>query len=142
MPVLPAGEQRLQARGRGDGDPPLAGQAGQGVGSGFIVRSDGIVVTNCHVVEGGTKITVSTSAKNPQSYDARVIGGDCEHDLATGLGELVQSHTKTMAAGGQMKLIKVQELARHVIQITRLYTVFEVHPDEDTAVKSFHRSAA
>ena len=46
------------------------------------MRSDGIVVTNCHVVEGGTKITVSTSAKNPQSYDARVIGGDCEHDLA------------------------------------------------------------
>jgi S1-C subfamily serine protease len=59
-----------------------SGQTGQGVGSGFIVRSDGIVVTNCHVVEGGTKITVSTSAKNPQSYDARVIGGDCEHDLA------------------------------------------------------------
>ena len=58
------------------------GQTGQGVGTGFIVRSDGIVVTNCHVVEDGTKITVSTSAKNPQRYDARVIGGDCEHDLA------------------------------------------------------------
>jgi serine protease Do len=58
------------------------GQTGVGVGTGFIVRSDGIVVTNCHVVEGGTKITVSTSANNPQKYDARVIGGDCEHDLA------------------------------------------------------------
>ncbi|HJX07424.1 MAG TPA: trypsin-like peptidase domain-containing protein [Actinomycetota bacterium] len=58
------------------------GQTGQGVGTGFIVRPDGIVVTNCHVVENGTKITVSTSAKSPQSYDAHVIGGDCEHDLA------------------------------------------------------------
>ena len=58
------------------------GQTGQGVGTGFIVRSDGIVVTNCHVVEDATKITVSTSAKTPQRYDARVIGGDCEHDLA------------------------------------------------------------
>ncbi|MFL5790448.1 MAG: S1C family serine protease [Actinomycetota bacterium] len=58
------------------------GQTGVGVGTGFIVRSDGIVVTNCHVVEGGTKITVSTSASTPQKYDARVIGGDCEHDLA------------------------------------------------------------
>src|SRR5262249_22707311 len=57
-------------------------QQGKGVGTGFIVRSDGIIVTNCHVVEGGSKITVSTSAEKPQQYDARVIGGDCQHDLA------------------------------------------------------------
>jgi putative serine protease PepD len=59
-----------------------SGSTGQGVGTGFIVRPDGIVVTNCHVVEGATKITVFTSAKNPDRFDARVIGGDCEHDLA------------------------------------------------------------
>ena len=59
-----------------------SGQSGQGVGTGFIVRSDGVVVTNCHVVEGATKITVFTSAEKPDQYDARVIGGDCEHDLA------------------------------------------------------------
>lgn len=58
------------------------GQSGQGVGTGFIVRSDGVIVTNCHVVEGATKITVFTSATDPVKYDARVIGGDCEHDLA------------------------------------------------------------
>jgi serine protease Do len=57
-------------------------QQGKGVGTGFIVRQDGIVVTNCHVVEGGSKITVSTSAEKPTQYDARVIGGDCQHDLA------------------------------------------------------------
>jgi serine protease Do len=57
-------------------------QQGKGVGTGFIVRQDGIVVTNCHVVEGGSKITVSTSADKPTQYDARVIGGDCQHDLA------------------------------------------------------------
>jgi S1-C subfamily serine protease len=57
-------------------------QQGKGVGTGFIVRQDGIIVTNCHVVEGGSKITVSTSAAKPQQYDARVIGGDCQHDLA------------------------------------------------------------
>ena len=34
---------------------------------GFIVRSDGVVVTNCHVVEGGTKITVFTSAQKPDA---------------------------------------------------------------------------
>ena len=57
-------------------------QQGKGVGTGFIVRQDGIIVTNCHVVEGGSKITVSTSAQSPKHYDARVIGGDCQHDLA------------------------------------------------------------
>src|SRR5262245_26011242 len=57
-------------------------QQGKGVGTGFIVRQDGIIVTNCHVVEGGSRITVSTSAEKPQQYDARVIGGDCQHDLA------------------------------------------------------------
>jgi S1-C subfamily serine protease len=59
-----------------------SGATGQGVGTGFVVRSDGVIVTNCHVVEGGSKITVVTSAEEPQRYDARVIGGDCEHDLA------------------------------------------------------------
>ena len=58
------------------------GQEGKGVGTGFVVRSDGVIVTNCHVVEGATKITVFTSAKTPKQYDARVIGGDCLHDLA------------------------------------------------------------
>ena len=57
-------------------------QQGQGVGTGFIVRSDGVVVTICHVVEGASKITVSTSEATPTEFDARVIGGDCLHDLA------------------------------------------------------------
>ncbi len=55
---------------------------GQGVGTGFIVRSDGIIVTNCHVVEGATKVTASTSAAKPVSYDAHVIGADCLNDVA------------------------------------------------------------
>jgi len=60
----------------------LNGQPGKGVGTGFVVRPDGVIVTNCHVVEGATKITVFTSAEKPTAYDARVIGGDCLHDLA------------------------------------------------------------
>jgi serine protease Do len=57
-------------------------QQGRGVGTGFVVRADGVIVTNCHVVEGATKITVFTSDKTPKKYDARVIGADCLHDLA------------------------------------------------------------
>jgi S1-C subfamily serine protease len=57
-------------------------QQGQGVGTGFIVRQDGIVVTNCHVVEGASRISVFTSDTEPTRYDARLIGGDCLNDLA------------------------------------------------------------
>ena len=56
--------------------------SGEGEGTGFVVRSDGIVVTNYHVVEGATKVTVLTSAQEPDRYAARVIGGDVEADLA------------------------------------------------------------
>ena len=55
---------------------------GQGEGTGFVVRSDGIIVTNFHVVEGASKVTVLSSADEPVHYDARVIGGDAEADLA------------------------------------------------------------
>jgi serine protease Do len=59
-----------------------APEQGEGIGTGFIVRSNGVVVTNCHVVQGASRITVFTSEDEPTRYDARVIGGDCEHDLA------------------------------------------------------------
>ena len=62
--------------------PTGAPEEGQGVGTGFIVRANGVVVTNCHVVQGASRITVFTSEDEPTRYDARVIGGDCEHDLA------------------------------------------------------------
>jgi S1-C subfamily serine protease len=55
---------------------------GRGEGTGFIVRSDGVVVTNYHVVEGATKVTILTSDADPVRYDARVIGGDIQADLA------------------------------------------------------------
>jgi S1-C subfamily serine protease len=55
---------------------------GTGEGTGFVVRSDGVIVTNFHVVEGASKVTVLTSADEPVRYDARVIGGDPEADVA------------------------------------------------------------
>jgi serine protease Do len=57
-------------------------EVGKGVGTGFVIRANGVVVTNCHVVQGASRITVFTSDVKPTRYNARVIGGDCEHDLA------------------------------------------------------------
>jgi len=52
----------------------------QGAGSGVIIRGDGYVLTNNHVVEGAREVTVTLSDK--QEHKARVVGRDAKTDLA------------------------------------------------------------
>jgi serine protease Do len=56
--------------------------SGKGVGTGFIVQQDGVIVTNFHVVEGAVKITVSLPQPDGRDFQAHVIGSDSQHDLA------------------------------------------------------------
>jgi serine protease Do len=51
-----------------------------GIGSGFIVRANGVIVTNAHVVSGAT--TVSVAMRDGTTYPARVLGVDDVNDLA------------------------------------------------------------
>jgi Do/DeqQ family serine protease len=55
-------------------------QRQEGEGSGVIVSSDGYIVTNNHVVDGSTELTVSMSDK--RELKARVIGTDAKTDIA------------------------------------------------------------
>ena len=52
----------------------------QGAGSGVIITSDGYIVTNNHVIEGASKITITTS--DQQEYDAELVGTDPITDIA------------------------------------------------------------
>jgi len=49
-------------------------------GSGFVIRPDGYILTNNHVVQGGDKITVTLS--DDRTFDAELIGNDPQTDLA------------------------------------------------------------
>ncbi len=49
-------------------------------GSGFIITEDGYVVTNYHVVSGASSVQVTLY--NGDTYDAAVIGGDSDYDVA------------------------------------------------------------
>ena len=63
--------------------PPMPhgkGMPVQGFGSGFIIASDGYLVTNHHVVDGAEKITVKLNDK--REFSARVIGSDPQSDIA------------------------------------------------------------
>jgi len=59
---------------------PRAPQPRQGVGSGFIIDSDGTILTNYHVVGEAEKISVTLS--DGKRYDAKVIGKDQKTDIA------------------------------------------------------------
>ncbi len=50
------------------------------LGSGFIVRPDGLILTNAHVVKGATKVTVTLS--DHREYTAKVLGIDTTTDVA------------------------------------------------------------
>ena len=63
------------------GVPPHGGGFTQrGAGSGFVIRKDGVILTNHHVVENAKHITVTLS--DGREFDARVMGRDPKTDLA------------------------------------------------------------
>jgi serine protease Do len=64
----------------GFGDPMQPAPRRQGSGSGFVIREDGIVLTNAHVVEDAKEITVKLASG--KEYDAKVLGRDRKTDLA------------------------------------------------------------
>jgi len=56
---------------------------------------------------------------------------------SSGIGELVSGFTSVSNAGGSLKLLKLTKRIQDLLQITKLYTVFEVFDDEAKALASF-----
>ena len=63
--------------------------------------------------------------------------GDVTYIDSSGIGELVSGFTTVTNQGGQLKLLNLTKKVHDLLQITKLYTVFEVHNEEAAAVKSF-----
>lgn len=56
---------------------------------------------------------------------------------SSGIGEMVSGFTTVTNQGGQVKLLNLTKRVKDLLQITKLYTVFEVFDDEAAAVRSF-----
>lgn len=63
--------------------------------------------------------------------------GDVNYIDSSGIGELVSAFTTVTNLGGQLKLLALNKRIQDLLQITKLYTVFECHDDEATAIRSF-----
>ncbi len=57
---------------------------------------------------------------------------------SSGIGELVSGFTTVTNHGGSLKLVGLSKRVKDLLQITKLYTVFEAFDDEAEAVRSFH----
>ena len=56
---------------------------------------------------------------------------------SSGLGELVAACTSATRQGAKLKFMKLAPRVQDVMQLTRLYQVFDVYPDEESAIRSF-----
>jgi anti-sigma B factor antagonist len=56
---------------------------------------------------------------------------------SSGIGELVSAYTSVRNQGGDLKLLNLTKKVHDLLQITKLYTVFDVKDDEAAAVGSF-----
>jgi anti-sigma B factor antagonist len=68
--------------------------------------------------------------------------GDVHYIDSSGLGTLVSAFTRVQKQGGALKLLNLTNKVSDLMQITKLYTVFDVMNDEAVAVESFGQSTA
>jgi anti-sigma B factor antagonist len=62
---------------------------------------------------------------------------DVDYIDSSGIGELVSGFTAVKSKGGDLKLLQLTKKVRDLLQITKLYTVFDVYADEKAALGSF-----
>ncbi len=68
--------------------------------------------------------------------------GDVHYIDTSGLASLVSAFIRVRKEGGELKLLNLTDKVSDLMQITKLYTVFEIMNDEAVAVKSFGQSTA
>ena len=63
--------------------------------------------------------------------------GDVTYIDSSGIGELVSAFTAVRREGGELKLLNLTKKVHDLLQITKLYTVYDVKDDEASAISSF-----
>ena len=63
--------------------------------------------------------------------------GNINYIDSSGIGELVSGFTSVRNAGGELKLLNLTKKVHDLLQITKLYTVFDIWDNEASAISSF-----
>jgi anti-sigma B factor antagonist len=62
---------------------------------------------------------------------------DVDYIDSSGIGELISAYTTVRGLNGELKLLQLTRRVHDILQITRLFTVFDVQSDEAAAIRSF-----
>lgn len=104
------------------------------------------------VIDAAGRITLGEGASTFRDKIRELAGGgnkklllnlaDVSYIDSSGIGELVSGFTTVTNQGGAVKLLNLAKRVKDLLQITKLYTVFDVFDDEATAIRSFAASSS
>ncbi len=105
---------------------------------------DGVSVLDCNgrITLGEGSITLRDTVRDLLSKGHKKILlnlAEVSYIDSSGIGELVSAFTTVRNQGGELKLLNLTKKVHDLLQITKLYTVFDVKDDEASAIKSFQR---
>ena len=103
---------------------------------------DGVTIVDCsgRITLGEGSIILRDMVRDLLSKGQKKILlnlGDVTYIDSSGIGELVSAFTTAKREGGELKLLNLTKKVHDLLQITKLYTVFDVKDDEAAAVKAF-----
>src|SRR6201984_3779693 len=103
---------------------------------------DGVTIVDCsgRITLGEGSVILRDTVKDLLSKGSKRILlnlGDVNYIDSSGIGELVSAYTTVKNQGGELKLLNLTKKVHDLLQITKLYTVFDVKDDEAAAVKAF-----
>ena len=103
---------------------------------------DGVTIVDLsgRITLGEGSVVLRDTVKNLSTQGHKKILlnlGDVSYIDSSGIGELVSAYTTVKNQGGELKLLNLTKKVNDLLQITKLYTVFDVKDDEASAVKSF-----
>jgi anti-sigma B factor antagonist len=107
-------------------------------------QSDDITIVDLkgRITLGEGSVTVRDTVHNLLSKGQKRILlnlGGVNYIDSSGIGELVSAFTAAKKQGGELKLLNLTKKIHDLLQITKLYTVFDVKEDETLAVESFRK---
>jgi anti-sigma B factor antagonist len=103
---------------------------------------DGVTVLDLsgRITLGEGSVTLRDAIRDVMAKGSKSILlnlGDVNYIDSSGIGELVSAFTSVRNSGGELKLLNLTKKVKDLLQITKLYTVFDIKDDEASAIAAF-----